>query len=211
MRRILIAGHSEEAIRRGASAAADLSVACGARLSLARVSPGITSAASAHDGQMSDLLFRAPDWRKPLPSFAVQAVRPDWLRDLRGIVDEDWGEITPNRLPAFMQRIDRESPSLVITSESGLARVLIDETKAPIWHVRTGQAEPEWLSLRRLRCNAHGLRAVEWARNLAASLGAELDFDTSGRDPDVAVLTRGLRATLRGLVPTRSMQPLVMV
>lgn len=211
MRSILIAGHSEEAIRRGASAAADLSVACGARLSLAWVSPGITSAASAHDGQMSDPLFRPPDWRKPLPSFAARAVQPDWLRDLRGIVDEDWGEITPSRLTAFMQRIDRESPSLVITSESGLARVLIDETKAPVWHVRTGQAEPEWLSLRRLRCNAQGLRAVEWARNLAASLGAELDFDTSGRDPDVAVLTRGLRATLRSFVPTRSMQPLVMV
>lgn len=211
MHSILVAAHNEASVRCGLRLAADLSVACGARLGLARIALTAAESAPATEAALSDPLFAPSDWRTPIPRFAdTTPRRTDSRDDLPGSIHDYWQEGAQG-LAAVLARIARDKPSLVIACETRLARALVAETEVPVWHLHASQAEREWFAMRRLRCATLGSRATLWAQALAASLGAELEVAPRMRDADVTVLTRGVRSTLLTLVAARAAQPVVIV
>ena len=200
MQNILVAGHKEASLRCGLRLASDLSVACGARISLVRVLQPAATNKPVTEGTLSDPLFEPWDWRTPIPRFA------DTARLSTDSADESWD------LPALIDRIKLEKPSLVVACEASLARALVAETSVPVWHLHTSRTEREWFTMRRVRCATVGPKAEEWAQSLAASLGAELVVTRNMRDADVTVSARGdLRSAMVTFVAARAEQPVIIV
>jgi hypothetical protein len=184
MNSILVASESREAAEHGLRTAADLSVACGARLVLACVRPetGIDFAHTGLDAiaHLSDVLFAPRDWRTPTPAFAAAAqASPDWISEMQGAVDECW---IVDSQDALVAQLAASRPALVIAHERKMANRLMLASSVPVWRIGESSMQKPWFSIRTLRCSARGAKSVSWARNLAASLGAELELSDSNAD-----------------------------
>lgn len=168
MRDILIACSTQAEAERGLRLAGDLSVACGARVSvLAAASvPVAMAAAGGLDAaaHLSDVLF-SRDPHGYAPRFATQ--RLSWLDELRARV-YDCGESDQLSLDVEARR-----PGLVIACNRDIARDLVAHTAVPVWHLKLH--EREWFAARRIRCAIRGVRALEWAGRFASSLNADLE------------------------------------
>jgi len=211
MRTILVACVSQETAERGLRVAADLSIACGARLSLA-YSPEqsvVIGAAAGLDavGDLSNVLFAPGDWRCPAPAFGPRETK-SWLAAMEERVEDRWEIGDRGSLPA---EVHARRPDLVITCDGELARILVAHTTGPVWRVRPKQRQQSWFPVGKLRCAVLGSRALEWAGQFAAGLGAELETAPPGlfgdNSADLVVVDREARARLL----SRAMQPIVVV
>jgi hypothetical protein len=197
MRDILIACSTPAEAERGLRLAGDLSVACGASVSLVASSlpPMTTTPAAALDaaGYLSTVLF-ARDPHGQAPSFA--AARPVWLAEIRDRVHECWDTDT------LSADVRARRPELVIACNADLARDLVSRTSVPVWHLKS--RERSWFSARTIRCAIRGTRATEWARAFASSLNVELQATpatTFSPTADLMVIDREHRTAWPSLRP----------
>jgi hypothetical protein len=210
MQSLLIACASRESAERVIGDAVDLSVACGARLSVVyapqRAAPILLSAGLEAASHLSNVLFTQGNGRSPMQGF----IPPDtsWLATLHAGVNEFW-ETDPLTLP---DEVRTRKPDLMITCDRGLARILVEQTAVPLWVVRRKQRLQPWILVRKLRCAVRGSRATEWASAFAAGLGAEIETVPAGvftqKNADLVVVTRG---THTSLLSSRAIQPVVVV
>lgn len=169
MRDILVACSTGAEAERGLRLAGDLSVACGARVSvLAALSLPVAVAATGGldaAAHLSNVLF-SPDPYGYAPRFAAQP-RPEWLNDVRHRVHDcrDTERLSSD--------VEARRPGLVIACNRDIARELVAHTAVPVWHLK--QHERSWFTARRIRCAIRGARALEWAGRFASSLNADLE------------------------------------
>jgi hypothetical protein len=104
----------------------------------------------------------------------------------------------------LVSRMAAMRPDLIITAEWRMTRLLVKKSRIPIWQVRESHVASNWLSLRKLRCMTRGQQSADWARLLAASLGAELEITGKGsRDAHVEVVARGTTGVAMRLLAAR--------
>lgn len=197
MRDILVACSTRAEAERGMRLAGDLSVACGARVSVLASAPLPVAMAAAGGldaaARLSDVLF-SPDPHGYAPGFAAQ--RPAWLDDLRARV-YDCGDTEHLSLD-----IEARRPALVIACNRDIARELVAHTAVPVWHLK--QHERSWFTARRIRCAIRGVRALEWAGRFASSLNADLEAAPArffSAAADLVVVDREERSTWQPVRP----------
>jgi hypothetical protein len=174
MQTILIACRSHATAERAMPVAADLSAACGARLSLALLPepPRVLTAAAGLDaaGCLSDVLFARDNGRQPIPCFGLREAR-NWVSSLSERVEDCWEAAA---IEGLVARALVLRPDLIVTCEADVARDLALKTPAPVWRVRARQ-EQSWFLARKVRCAVRGSRAAAWARSFANVLGAQME------------------------------------
>ena len=193
MRTILIACESQETAERCIRVAADLSVVCGANLSIACVKPPAAIAASAGldaVGHLSSVLFTPADRYSPIRRFTPNGPSR-WLDSMGDRVSECWSAGSANELAA---EVMVREPDLVITCDRDLARLLVAHTSVPVWRIRSRQREQSWFLLRKLRCAVRGPQASAWAARFGTLLGVEVETMPARRlapgDADLVVIAR---------------------
>jgi predicted RecB family endonuclease len=213
MQTILIECRSKATAERAMPVAADLSAACGARLSLAFLpepARALTPASGMDAvGLLSDTLFLSADrLRQPIRAFGLHEAR-SLVSAVSERVEDCWEAAGVDDLIA--KTLVRR-PDLVVSCNGDVARALVLRTQAPVWHVRPRQPERSWFLARKVRCAVRGSRAAEWARAFAAVLGAQVETTpirlVVPDDVDLVVVTREDRTPLMG---ARAAHPVVVV